>query len=91
MMTTTRRHMIGALAASGATLAATGLKAAPKDLDLASVKKETDVACLYHCDFGDPQRFSAMLRNMFNHYSAYESDPAAESALDPASPTSSDS
>jgi|SRR5262245_2097401 len=74
-MSTTRRHMIGALAASGATLAATSLNAAPKKLDLASLKKETDVACLYHCDFGDPQRFSAMLRNMFNHYTAYDFDP----------------
>ena len=32
------------------------------------MKKETDVACLYHCDFGDPQRFSQMLQNMLNHY-----------------------
>ena len=30
-------------------------------------KKDTDVACLYHCDFGDPQRFSQMLQNMHNH------------------------
>ena len=72
-MTTTRRRMIGALAASGASLAGAAL-AAPATLDLASVKKETDVACLYHCDFGDPQRFSAMLQNMNNHYSAYEFD-----------------
>jgi uncharacterized protein len=72
-MTTTRRGMIGALAASGASLAG-GALAAPAALDLASVKKETDVACLYHCDFGDPQRFSAMLQNMNNHYSAYEFD-----------------
>jgi uncharacterized protein len=75
MPTTTRRGMIGALAASGATLAASGLKAAPQTLDLASVKKETDFACLYHCDFGDPRRFSQMLRNMHNHYSAYDFDP----------------
>ena len=75
MSTTTRRGMIGALAASGATLAASGLKAAPQTLDLASVKRETDFACLYHCDFGDPQRFSQMLRNMNNHYSAYDFDP----------------
>ena len=72
-MSTTRRGMIGALAASGATLASTAL-AAPGKLDLSKVKKETDVACLYHCDFGDPQRFSAMLQNMNNHYSAYEFD-----------------
>src|ERR671936_140019 len=72
-MTTTRRGMIGALAASGASLAGAALAAAAA-LDLAGVKKETDVACLYHCDFGDPQRFSAMLQNMNNHYSAYEFD-----------------
>jgi hypothetical protein len=72
-MATTRRGMIGALAASGASLAGAAL-AAPSVLDLASVKKETDVACLYHCDFGDPQRFSAMLQNMNNHYSAYAFD-----------------
>ena len=72
-MSTTRRGMIGALAASGATLASTAL-AVPDTLDLATVKKDTDVACLYHCDFGDPQRFSAMLQNMNNHYSAYAFD-----------------
>ena len=72
-MATTRRGMIGALAASGASLAGAAL-AAPAVLDVASVKKDTDVACLYHCDFGDPQRFSAMLQNMNNHYSAYEFD-----------------
>jgi intracellular sulfur oxidation DsrE/DsrF family protein len=65
--------MIGALAASGATLATTAL-AAPAALDLAAVKKDTDFACLYHCDFGDPRRFSQMLQNMLNHYSAYEFD-----------------
>jgi intracellular sulfur oxidation DsrE/DsrF family protein len=72
-MSTTRRGMIGALAASGAGLATTAL-AAPAALNLAAVKKDTDFACLYHCDFGDPQRFSAMLQNMLNHYSAYEFD-----------------
>ena len=58
--------MIGALAASGAGLATAAL-AAPGTLDLATVKKDTDFASLYHCDFGDPQRFSAMLQNMNNH------------------------
>jgi len=41
---------------------------------MSDLKKEADVACLYHCDFGDPQRFSAMLQNMLNHFSAYEFD-----------------
>jgi len=72
-MTTTRRGMIGALAASSASLATTAL-AAPALLDLNGVKKETDVACVYHCDFGDPRRFSQMLQNMLNHYAAYEFD-----------------
>jgi intracellular sulfur oxidation DsrE/DsrF family protein len=72
-MSTTRRGMIGALAASGATLASAAL-AAPGALDPATVKKDTDFACLYHCDFGEPQRFSAMLQNMLNHFSAYEFD-----------------
>lgn len=72
-MTTTRRGMIGALAASSASLATTAL-AAPALLDLNGVKKETDIACVYHCDFGDPRRFAQMLNNMNNHYSAYEFD-----------------
>jgi intracellular sulfur oxidation DsrE/DsrF family protein len=49
-------------------------RAAPDVLDLGQIKKDTDVACLYHCDFGDPARFSLMLQNMLNHYSAYEFD-----------------
>ena len=73
-MSTTRRGMIGALAASGASLAGAAI-AAPSVLDVATVKKDTDVACLYHCDFGEPQRFSAMLQNMNNHFSVYEFDP----------------
>jgi intracellular sulfur oxidation DsrE/DsrF family protein len=74
MPVTTRRGVIGALAASGATLAATNLRANPRELDLANVNVDTDIACLYHCDFGDPQRFSQLLQNMLNHYSAYEFD-----------------
>jgi intracellular sulfur oxidation DsrE/DsrF family protein len=63
------------MAASGAVLAAaSGARANPGVLDLSTLKKETDVACLYHCDFGDPRRFSQMLQNMLNHYSAYEFD-----------------
>jgi intracellular sulfur oxidation DsrE/DsrF family protein len=74
MSETTRRGVIGALAASGAALAAPTVSANPAKLDLAALKKDTDIACLYHCDFGDPQRFSQMLQNMLNHYSAYDFD-----------------
>jgi len=73
-MHTSRRHLLGALALSGAALGATRLAAAPASLDLQSLKKDTDIACLYHCDFGDPQRFSQMLTNMNNHLSAYDFD-----------------
>jgi intracellular sulfur oxidation DsrE/DsrF family protein len=70
-----RRDVIRALTASGAVFAAAATaRAEPAVLDLAALKKETDVACLYHCDFGDPQRFSQMLQNILNHYSAYDFD-----------------
>src|SRR5262249_42250802 len=70
-----RREIIGAVAASSAMLASTGAaRAHPAAIDMADLKKETDIACLYHCDFGDPQRFSQMLQNILNHYSAYEFD-----------------
>ncbi len=72
---TSRRGFIGALAMSGAAIGASRVVAAPAKLNLSDVKKETDVACLYHCDFGDPARFSQMLTNMNNHLSAYEFDP----------------
>jgi intracellular sulfur oxidation DsrE/DsrF family protein len=73
-MHTSRRHLLGVLALSGAAIGATRLAAAPASLDLQSLKKDTDIACLYHCDFGDPRRFSQMLTNMNNHLSAYEFD-----------------
>ena len=72
---TSRRGFIGALALSGAALGASRVHAAPDKLKLDDIKKDTDVACLYHCDFGDVQRFSQMLTNMNNHLSAYEFDP----------------
>ena len=74
MSRTSRRGFLGALAVSGATLTASRLAAAPDKLDLAALKKDTDVACVYHCDFGDPQRFSQLLTNINNHLSVYEFD-----------------
>jgi intracellular sulfur oxidation DsrE/DsrF family protein len=71
-----RRHLLGAIAA-GTAAGATAVAAASRDLDLAAFKKEADVACLYHCDFGDDVRFDAMLRNINNHLSVYNSDPFA--------------
>jgi intracellular sulfur oxidation DsrE/DsrF family protein len=73
-MKPSRRGLLGLLAA-GAALAAPRVEAAPAKLDVAKLSKDTDVACLYHCDFGEPQRFSQMLQNMNNHLSAYDFDP----------------
>jgi intracellular sulfur oxidation DsrE/DsrF family protein len=71
-----RRHVLTALAAGGAVVAGTmSAQAAPKELTLADIKKEADVSCLYHCDFGDDNRYSAMLRNINNHLSVYNFDP----------------
>ncbi len=74
-MSTSRRDLIGALAASGALLATSrSARSSPVQIDPGSVAKDADFACLYHCDFGDPQRFSHMMQNMLNHYSAYDYD-----------------
>jgi intracellular sulfur oxidation DsrE/DsrF family protein len=71
-----RRHVLTALAAGGAVAAgAAAARAAPKELTLADMKKEAEVSCLYHCDFGDDKRYSAMLRNINNHLSVYNFDP----------------
>lgn len=71
-----RRHLLTALAAGGAAVATTvAAQAAPKELGFADMKKEADVSCLYHCDFGDDKRYSAMLRNINNHLSVYQFDP----------------
>ena len=48
MTTTSRRNFIGGLALTGATLTAARLTAAPAKLDVQSLKKDTDIACLYH-------------------------------------------
>jgi intracellular sulfur oxidation DsrE/DsrF family protein len=71
---TSRRGFIGALALSGAAIGASRVAAAPAKLSLSDIKKDTDIACLYHCDFSDVGRFSQMLTNINNHLSAYEFD-----------------
>ncbi|NGX99261.1 MAG: hypothetical protein G4V63_29905 [Candidatus Afipia apatlaquensis] len=69
----TRRSLLIGAAAGG--LAAATAQAAPQALSMADLKKEGDVACLYHCDYGDNARFAQTLNNISNHYSAYGSDP----------------
>lgn len=70
---TTRRNLI--IGAAGGLVAASAAHAAPKELSMADLKKEGDVACLYHCDYGDNARFAQTLNNISNHYSAYGADP----------------
>lgn len=67
-----RRLILAGLALS----AGSGLaRAEPKVLSLNDVKKDTDVACVYHCDFGDAQRLGQMATNVSNHLSVYDYDP----------------
>ena len=74
-MATSRRGLLGILSLATAGLGARAAQGAPAPLDMEALKKDADVGCLYHCDFGDPQRFSQMLQNINNHYSAYDFDP----------------
>lgn len=70
-----RRALIGTLALAGSALAAETARAAPPMLDMKDIKKDTDVACVYHCDFGDPARIRQMTTNINNHLSIYDYDP----------------
>lgn len=73
-----RRALItGVVAAGGAALAAGAAFAKPPELSMADMKKEADVACLYHCDFGDDKRYDDMLRNINNHMSVYSFDSSS--------------
>jgi hypothetical protein len=71
----TRREIIRGAALAGASLAAGTALAAPEKLSYDDISKEANVACLYHCDFGDVSRFNQMLNNISNHYSVYGADP----------------
>jgi intracellular sulfur oxidation DsrE/DsrF family protein len=71
-----RRHLLGGLTVAAAGIAATRTaEAALPTLQFKDLKKDTEIACVYHCDFGTPQRVSAMARNIGNHLSVYDFDP----------------
>ncbi len=72
-----RRTLLGGLAAAGGAISAQTALAAPAMRNIDELRKEADVACVYHCDFGDAARFSSMISNINNHYSVYEADPFA--------------
>jgi uncharacterized protein len=57
-MTTSRRGLLGLFSLAAAGAGAKAASAAPQGLDMEKLKKDADVACLYHADFGDPARFS---------------------------------
>jgi hypothetical protein len=70
-----RRDVLAGLAVAGGALAAQASSAQAQTFDLETVKKDTDVACVYHCDFGDPGRVGQMITNIDNHLSVYDYDP----------------
>lgn len=67
---TTRRGIV--MGVAGSLVAAS---ASTPALSMNDLKKEADIACLYHCDYGDTPRFAQTLNNIANHYSAYGADP----------------
>lgn len=74
---TSRRSMIAAAASGLIAGAVAPAHSAAATVPLTDLRKEADIACVYHCDFGDPPRFMQMLTNIGNHYSACGADPFA--------------
>src|ERR671927_1989051 len=75
-MWTSRRGLLGAASVAVASLVA-GTRisfAGNKQLAFSDMNKGRGTACLYHCDFGDPQRFAQVLNNITNHFGAYNND-----------------
>jgi intracellular sulfur oxidation DsrE/DsrF family protein len=70
-----RRDLIGGLAIVGSAVAAKSATAEQRVLKLQDLKKDTDVACVYHCEFGDPKRVHQMVGNINNHLSHYDFEP----------------
>jgi intracellular sulfur oxidation DsrE/DsrF family protein len=48
---------------------------APTKVNPSDLNKDTPIAVVYHCDFPQEARFSAMLTNISNHLSVYDNDP----------------
>jgi uncharacterized protein len=73
-----RRSVVGALVTAGASVGTADLASAlPPELPLRELQLKAQSGCLYHCDFGDPARFSQQLRNINNHFAAYNYDHRA--------------
>ncbi len=70
-----RRDVLTGLAVAGGALAAQASAGEARVLDPKTVKKDTEIACVYHCDFGEPARIGQMITNIDNHLSVYDYDP----------------
>jgi uncharacterized protein len=70
-----RRTLLTSLAVAGAATLGGQIASAPAMAASEAIKKEAEVACLYHCDFGEPARFAQLLNNISNHYSVYGANP----------------
>ena len=70
-----RRDLVGGLVLGGGVLAAKAAMAQTPTVDITTIKKDTELACAYHCDFGDPVRIGQMITNINNHMSVYGNDP----------------
>lgn len=69
-----RRLLVGGLALGGAVLTDQAARAERKVVPLTDLKKDAEVCCVYHCDFGDPGRVRQMITNISNHLSVYDYD-----------------
>jgi uncharacterized protein len=74
-MSAINRRLLLAWSALFGAGAASAAHAAPKPVGFGDFKKEAEVNVVYHCDFGDQNRFGQMLTNINNHLSVYEFDP----------------
>jgi intracellular sulfur oxidation DsrE/DsrF family protein len=70
-----RRGVLGGMALAAPVIAAAPAAAQQSIIKLQDLKKDTELACLYHCDFGDQKRLNQMAGNINNHLSIYEFDP----------------
>ncbi|MDW8237824.1 MAG: DsrE family protein [Aquificaceae bacterium] len=68
-----RRTLIG-LFTLGMTLPFVS-KASNRKLDFKDIKSTSELGVVYHCDFGQEDRFRTMLTNIRNHLSVYENNP----------------
>ena len=70
-----RRHLVGGLIVGAGLTVTESTLAQSQKIDISAITKESEAACAYHCDFGDPARIGQMITNINNHLSVYDNDP----------------